>query len=56
MTLAQVKKLVRQTEKAAKLVSRNRLLIETYLSMREAKEGKVTSHKSTKALFKRLHI
>jgi hypothetical protein len=56
MTMAQVRKLARESEKAAKTVSRNRFLIETYLSLQEAKAGKVTSHKSASALFKRLHI
>lgn len=54
--MAQVRKLAREAERAAQTVSRNRFLIETYLSMREAKEGRVTSHKSANALFKKLHI
>ena len=49
-----VTKLANQAEKASKLVMRNRLLIETYLSIAEMKAGKVTAHKSVDSLFKKL--
>ncbi|MCX6719226.1 MAG: hypothetical protein NTZ38_02515 [Candidatus Taylorbacteria bacterium] len=51
-----IKKLVNQTEKAAKLVGRNRFLIETMLSTDEARRGKINSHASAKQLFARLAI
>jgi hypothetical protein len=51
-----VTKLAKQAEKASKLVLRNRLLIETYLSVAEMKAGKVTSHKSVNSLFKKLGV
>ncbi len=54
--LAYVQKLARETEKAAKTVVRNRFLIETYLSLQEAKQGKLHSYKSAKDLFKKLGI
>ncbi len=49
-------KLVRQSEKAAKIAVRNRFLIETYLSAREALAGKTRVYKSAKELFQRLGI
>jgi hypothetical protein len=51
-----IKRLADQAEKASKLVERNRFLIETYLSADEARRGKVTTHVSTKQLFRRLAI
>lgn len=49
-----VTKLANQAEKASELVARNRLLIETYLSMAEMKAGNVNTHKSVSSLFKKL--
>ena len=54
--LSYVKKLARESEKAVKIVTRNRFLIETYLSMFEARTGKRRSYASVDALFKRLKI
>ena len=54
--LSYIKKLARESEKAVKTVTRNRFLIETYLSMFEARTGKRRSYASVDALFKRLKI
>lgn len=51
-----IKKLVKQSEKATKLVERNRFLIETMLSVHEAKNGRVNSHSGAKQLFTKLAI
>jgi len=54
--LSYVKKLARESEKAVKIVTRNRFLIETYVSLQEVKQGKLRSHKSANDLFKKLGI
>jgi len=54
--LSYVKKLARESEKAVKIVTRNRFLIETYVSLQEVKQGKLRSHKSASDLFKKLGI
>jgi hypothetical protein len=54
--LATVKKLAKEADRAAKVVVRNRFLIETYMSLQEAKQGKVRSHKSVDSIFKKLGI
>lgn len=54
--VAEIKKLAKEADKAAKVVERNRFLIETYLSMQEALQGKARSYKSGKDLFKKLGI
>ncbi len=51
-----VHKLADQAEKAVKIVLRNRFLIETYLSLADAKEGKRRVYKSAKDLFKKLEL
>ncbi len=56
LTISAISKLVRQSEKAAKIAVRNRFLIETYLSVQEAFSGKTRSHKSANALFRTLGI
>lgn len=56
MSTATIAKLVRQSEKAAKVAVKNRFLIETYLSAREALAGKTRTHKSAKELFQKLGI
>ena len=53
---AYVYKLADQVEKAAKVVVHNRFLIETYLSLIDAKAGKRRIYKSAKDLFKKLEI
>ena len=55
-TLTKVHRLAREAEKAARLVERNRFLIETYISLAEARAGKGRSSASVDALFKRLKV
>jgi hypothetical protein len=54
--MIKIKRLALQVEKSARLVERNRFLIETYLSMDEAVLGKVKSYASAKDLFRKLAI
>lgn len=54
--LKRVEKLAREADKAARVVVRNRFLIETYLSLLEAKAGKGRTHKSVDEMFKRLKV
>ena len=49
-------KLAQEAERAAKVATRNRFLIEMYLSLSEAKAGKLRSYRSAKHLFKKLGI
>ena len=56
MNMAGMKKLAREADMAAKTALRNRFLIETFLSIREAMSGKTKTHPSARALFKRLGI
>ena len=56
LNIAGVRKLAREVDVAAKKTARNRFLIETYLSMFEARTGKRRSYASVDALFKRLKI
>lgn len=51
-----VSKLADRAEKAAKVVVRSRFLIETYLSLFDAREGRRRAYKSAKDLFKKLDI
>mgnify|MGYP001574010366 CR=1 FL=1 len=51
-----IRRLVRGAEAAAKVAVRNRFLIETFLSVREAREGKTRTHASARVLFKKLNI
>jgi len=54
--MAGMRKLAREADTAAKTALRNRFLIETFLSIREAMSGKTKAHASARALFKRLGI
>jgi len=56
MNMAGMRKLAREADTAAKTALRNRFLIETFLSIREAMSGKTKAHASARALFKRLGI
>lgn len=51
-----INKLAEQAEKASKIVAKNRFLIETYLSLMDAKSGRGNSHKSVSGLFRKLGI
>ncbi|PIR83872.1 hypothetical protein COU18_02220 [Candidatus Kaiserbacteria bacterium CG10_big_fil_rev_8_21_14_0_10_51_14] len=53
---ADIRKLARDAAAAAKIAIRNRFLIETFLSVREALEGKTKTHASAAALFKKLNV
>jgi hypothetical protein len=46
--ISHIAKLASQAEKAAQLVERNRFLIENYISLDEARRGKVKEVKSQK--------
>ncbi|HEY4508319.1 MAG TPA: hypothetical protein VJJ55_01535 [Candidatus Paceibacterota bacterium] len=54
--IADIRKLARESDIAAKKTVRNRFLIETYLSIREATLGKTKTHTSARALFRKLGI
>ena len=56
MNMTGMRKLAREADTAAKTALRNRFLIETFLSIREAVNGKTKTHASARALFKRLGI
>ena len=51
-----MQRLAREADKAAKRAMQNRFLIETYLSLNEARAGKLSVATSAQALFKRLGI
>lgn len=53
---AYIRKLVKQTEKATKIVERNRFVIETLVSAHETKIGKIHSHNNASQLFAKLAI
>ena len=54
--VAVVKKLAQEAEKAARVVTRNHFLIETYMSLAEARSGKRRAHSSVSALFRTLEV
>lgn len=56
LDISTIRKLSREVDVAAKKTARNRFLIETYLSIREAKEGKTRIHSSAQTLFRKLDI
>lgn len=56
LNIADIRKLAREADVAARKTARNRFVIETYLSIREAKEEKTQPHTSARALFRKLGI
>ena len=56
LNIADIRKLAREADVAAKKTLRNRFLIETYLSIREAALGKTKTHYSARTLFRKLGI
>ena len=56
LNIADIRKLAREADAAAKKTAHNRFLIETYLSIREAKEERTRTHASARALFRKLGI
>ncbi len=51
-----IKKLANEATRAARIVQKNRFMIETLLSLEEAKTGKTTAYKSVSDMFKKLGI
>jgi len=56
LNIAGIRRLAREADVAAKKTARNRFLIETYLSIREAKDGNTRTHSSARILFRKLGI
>mgnify|MGYP001591680741 FL=1 len=56
LTATTIRKLAHEAKKAAQTAVRNHFLIETYVSAQEAKNGKVTAHRSARVLFSKLGI
>lgn len=54
--LSRIHKLKTQSEKAARVIKRNQFLIDTLISLDEARRGKVNRYKSARELFKKLSI
>lgn len=54
--LTHIRKLAREVGKAASLATRNRFLVETFLSLHDAKNGNVRAYASAKDLFRKLGV